>query len=83
MVLPEHRHAKLWRVRHLAEIGLEFPGQYLEEGRLARSVGADDAVAIARHEFKVDILEQDALAKTELQFADIDQVNFLMMCKIP
>ena len=44
---------------HVAGAGLLFPGHDAQQRRLAGAVGADDAVALARVELQVDVLEED------------------------
>ena len=44
--------------------------QQFEEGGLAGTVRADDAVAVARRELEVDVLVEDALAKLEADIID-------------
>ena len=58
VILLEHGHALARRDDDLAGGGLQIAGEHLEEGGLARTVGADDAVAVAGCELDVDVFEQ-------------------------
>ena len=68
VVLGEDGHALARADGDLALVGLELAREELQEGGLARAVRADDAVAIARGEFEVDVLEEEAFAEGEREF---------------
>src|SRR3546814_4750390 len=47
----------------LALVGLDFAGQQLEQGRLARAVRADDADAVAALDAEIQPLDDRAVAE--------------------
>ena len=53
LVLLQHRHPLFGRQGHAAGGGLQLAGENFDKGGLARSVGADDAVAVAGGELQV------------------------------
>ena len=55
LVLLEHGHAGLGVHVDVAAGGVYLAREYLEEGGLARAVGADDAVAVAGRELQVHV----------------------------
>ena len=65
MILLEHRHTGALVDDDLAAGGLQVAGQDAQKGGLARAVGADDAVAVAGHEFQVHVLKQILAAEID------------------
>ena len=63
LVLLEHRHALLRVERDAAARRLEFTGEDLYKGRLAGTVRADDAVAVAGGELQVYARKQHGRAE--------------------
>ena len=57
LVLLQNRHALGLVERDFALVRLYFAAEYFKEGRLARAVGADYAIAVSLSEFEVDVLE--------------------------
>ena len=56
------------RARHdrpLALVGVDQPGEALEQGRLARAVAADQRQPVALPDVEVEIAEQPAFALDE------------------
>src|SRR3546814_6804327 len=49
----------------LALVGLDFAGQQLEQGRLARAVRADDADAVAALDAEIQPLDDRAVAEAD------------------
>ena len=58
VVLSEDRHSLARSDDHLSAVGLDLAGEYLHECGLSCSVGTDDAIAVARRELDVHVLEQ-------------------------
>jgi hypothetical protein len=58
LVLAQIGHALVLLLRDVARRRLQRTTQILHEGRLARSVGADQAIAVALAELDIDVLEQ-------------------------
>jgi hypothetical protein len=67
MILFERGHARSLGYDDLAFIVLDFARQYAEKGRLAGAVRPYDAVAIARREFEVYILEEASFPEAQSQ----------------
>ena len=65
MVLLQHGHAFAGGDDHLARRRLQLAGKHLEEGGLARTVRADDAVAVAGSKLDIDILKKRLAAVGE------------------
>ena len=65
VVLLEHRQALTRSNFNIAPGGLNLTGQELQEGGLACSIGADDAVTVARSKLQVHILIKHTLAKLQ------------------
>ena len=63
LILLQDGHPDAWLHRHIAAGGLELSGEDAQEGGLARAVGADDAVAVARRELQVRMLKEDGTGK--------------------
>ncbi len=64
--------------RYGSRVRFRLARQDLEKGGFAGAVGADQAVAVARHELDVDILEDDPLAigKADVVCADHGDSHF-------
>ena len=62
LVLPQHRDPLAGADDDLPLVRLDLAGENLQKGRLAGAVGADQAVAVARGELDIDVLENDPLA---------------------
>jgi hypothetical protein len=58
---------------------LYVAGKDFEEGRFACAVRADDTVAVAGSEFEVHVLEEGALAESEGEVGDRDQLRRLLV----
>ena len=71
VVLREDREAFAGTEGDGAVSGGELAGEDAHERRLAGAVGADDAVAIAVGESKVDVLEERALTKLYAEVVDL------------
>ena len=65
VVLAQHAQAHVLGDHDPAREGSWSPERQLQEGGLARAVGADQAVAVAGRELDVDVLEQRAAAEVE------------------
>ena len=56
----------------------QIAGQDLQKCGLTGTVGADDAVAVARHKLQVHLLEENAAAELDGKIADSDhRKNYL------
>ena len=62
--------------------GLQLAGEDAQEGGLAGTVGADDAVAVAGQELQVHVLEQPLAAKLHAEIVDSDHFK-LLTCRTP
>lgn len=67
VVLFEYRESFVRPEGDRSARGRHFAAEHLEEGRLPCAVGSDHAVAVARRELQIDILEQDPLAVLNFQ----------------
>ena len=67
VVLLEYRESFVRPEGDRSARGRHFAAEHLEEGRLPCAVGSDYAVAVARRELQIDILEQDPLAVLNFQ----------------
>ena len=63
LVLLEDGHTDAGLDRHVAAGRLELARKDAQEGGFACAVGANDAVAVARRELQIDVLEQDGAGK--------------------
>lgn len=70
VILLQDSEALARRDLDCAACRLNVACQQFEEGGLAGTVRADDAVAVARRELEVDVLVEDALAKLEADIID-------------
>src|SRR3546814_19121161 len=61
-LLFEHHDMRAGDDHPLALVGVDLPGEQLEQSRLARAVAADQRQPVARPDLAVDILEQPAAA---------------------
>src|SRR3546814_13834064 len=61
-LLLEHHDMRAGDDHPLALVGVDLPGEQLEQSRLARAVAADQRQPVARPDIDVDILEQPAAA---------------------
>ena len=77
LVLPEDGHAHVGQDGHRAGGGLQLAGQDLQEGGLARAVGADDAVAVAAGELKVHVGEKGRALIAQGQVGNSDHDRLL------
>ena len=75
LVLLQNGHPRAGLDGYLAGRRLELAGQDLQKRRLARAVGADDTVAVARHELQIDLLEQHRPAKLHGKIGNRDHTN--------
>jgi len=62
LVLVEHCYALSPSLANLAPISLKLTCQDLQKGGFAGAVCPDKAVAVARGELNIDVLEDDSLA---------------------
>ncbi len=63
VVLTEHAQTLARAKRYCAVGGLQLAAEYAHQRRLARAVGTDDAVAVARRKCEVNVLKKSAFAK--------------------
>ena len=63
LVLLENGQARAGLEKHLAGGRLQLAGENFQKRRLARAVGADDAVAVAGGKLQVDLLKKNTAAK--------------------
>ena len=68
VILLQHRHTIARFEADAAAIGVEFTRQYFHKGGLARTVGTDDAVAVAARKFNIDLIKEDTLAELKTEF---------------
>ena len=67
VVLFEDRHPVLGVDDDFAAGGLQFPGEDPQEGGFARTIGSDDAVAVAFGELQVHIFEKRLAAEAQAE----------------
>ena len=82
VVLPEDRHPLARRDDDLSAVGLDLSREDLHEGRLARTVGTDDAIAVAGRELYVDVLEEDLGSVRKRNVAGCDHAVVLSRKKL-
>ena len=81
VILAQHGHAFAGGDDHLARGRLQLTGKHLEERRFARSVCADDAIAVAGGEFDVDVLKERLTAVRKRNILGCDHViRFSFFC---
>ena len=72
VVLLQHAHALAGALAHRAGGGCQLAAEDAHQCGLARTVGADYAVAVAGSELEVHILEERLFAELYCQIADCD-----------
>ena len=77
LVLLQHGHAGVGQNGHLAAGGVQVAGQNFQEGGLAGTVGADDAIAVAPQKLQVHMGEQGGAAVAEAQVGDSDHIGVI------
>ena len=75
MVLLHHRHPGVGRDLHRTAGGFQFSREDLQKSGLACTVGSDDAVAVTRNKFEIDMAEQLIGAKAEAQIGNSNQTE--------
>ena len=70
LVLLEHRHAALGVEHDAAAGGLELAGENFDKGGLARAVGPDNAVAVARRELQIHAGEEHGRPELDGEIVD-------------
>ena len=75
VVLAQDGHAFAGGDDHFARGRLQLAGEHLQESRFARSVCADDAVAVTGGEFDVDVLEERLAAVRKRNILRCDHVT--------
>jgi hypothetical protein len=73
VVLLQHRQPLARGDGDLAGLRFDLAGQDLQEGRLAGTVGANEAVAVARRELNVDVFKKLAVAIPEANVRNCNQ----------
>src|ERR1700761_2655316 len=58
---------------HFTIVGAQFAGDQLHQGGFAFAVATDDAYALVRLDRKIDMLEQEGAADTEVDALKLDQ----------
>ena len=81
LILLEHRHTGLGQDGHLAGGGLQLAGEDLQEGGLARAVGADDAVAVALGKLEIYVGKERLTAVGQAQIGNCNHVVLLQIDK--